>query len=138
MKNLFIYLLLIFLSFTVNAYCSTDKTASAQTNYEIKQIKEKLYAHDIKMDTLDNRFSRLNSLDKLRFNNVSKSILKRSNAILAISFFIALFVLIVTLYFNSLLNKNVNNINSSLKDTNHRLTKEIEELKAYIDEIKNS
>ena len=133
MKKIITLLLLILPGFSINTYCNSNDVAQGQKEIDIKLLNNKISVYDYKLDTINQSFAKISALDKLRFNNVSKSILKRSNAIFAICFIIGLFVIIVTLYFNSLLNKNISNINASLRDTNNRLKKEIDDLRQYID-----
>jgi hypothetical protein len=122
---------LLFIFFTLATYSSPE----AQNSNDIMLTKLKLAENSTRIDTLEKNYNSVKDLNTLRFNNVSKSILKRSNAIFALCFIIGLFVIIVTLYFNSLLNKNINNINSSLHKSNMKTKKDLEDLKAYIDEL---
>ena len=97
-------------------------------NGNVKSMEQKVDADNVLVNKLDEKTTQMEMTDKTRFNNVTKSILKRSNAIFAFCFLIGLFVLIVSYFFYSTLNKNVNLINASIDDVNHKVKKFAEDL----------
>jgi predicted PurR-regulated permease PerM len=117
----------------VNALSSENNKKIQNFGTDIKNMTEKVDKSAAKTEDLDGKIKENERSDKEKFDNVTKSILKRSNAIFAFCFLIGLFVLIVSYFFNSTLNKNVKLLRDSINNLTENTQKQMEAIKGDID-----
>ncbi len=101
----------------------------------IKSMNDKVNAASETTAQLSEDLSAESKLGKTRFDNTSYALQKLKYFSFIVFFLIALFVIIVTYYFNSTLNKNVNLINESIHKIKENINKQFSEFKDLNDKL---
>jgi hypothetical protein len=120
------------------------KVNTATTDYE-KRLSS--YGEDIKIlqekvdksasaEEINNKFIVNEQKYKERFNEISHSLIQRKYITLILSFLIAFFVLIAAYYFNSNLNKNVENLGSAITESKTYMHTQLDEMHKQVSAMK--
>jgi methyl-accepting chemotaxis protein len=118
------------------------KTITDENNKKIDELSENVKSLNDKVidangtiNQLKEEFATETQLNKTRLDNISHALQKLKYFTFIVFFLIALFIVIVTYYFNSKLNKKVNIINELIQKIKENVYKQFEEFRNLEDKL---